>query len=154
MRGKKAPKRDIQPDLKYNSVVIAKFINLIMSRGKKTVAERVLYDSFDIIQQKTKKDPLEVFNQAMKNVSPVVEVKSRRIGGANYQIPIEVKGDRRSALAMRWIITAAQSRKGKPMREKLAQELMDAAENQGAAIKKREDVHRMAEANRAFAHFA
>ncbi|MBU0613015.1 30S ribosomal protein S7 [Patescibacteria group bacterium] len=154
MRGKQAPKRVIQPDLKYNSVVIAKFINLIMTRGKKSVAERVLYDSFDIIQQKTKKDPLEVFNQAMKNVSPVVEVKSRRIGGANYQIPIEVKGDRRSALAMRWIITAAQSRKGRPMREKLSQELMDAAEDQGAAIKKREDVHRMAEANRAFAHFA
>ena len=154
MRGKKAPKRDIQPDLKYNSVTIAKFINLIMTRGKKTVAERVLYDSFDIIKEKTKKDPLEVFNEAMKNVSPVVEVKSRRIGGANYQIPIEVKGDRRSALAMRWIITASRSRKGKPMREKLAQELMDASENQGAAIKKREDVHRMAEANRAFAHFA
>jgi small subunit ribosomal protein S7 len=154
MRGKQAPKRVIQPDLKYNSVVIAKFINLIMSRGKKTVAEKILYDAFDIIQQKTKKDPLEVFNQAMKNVSPVVEVKSRRIGGANYQIPIEVKGDRRSALAMRWIITAAQSRKGKPMREKLSQELMDAAENQGTAIKKREDVHRMADANRAFAHFA
>jgi small subunit ribosomal protein S7 len=154
MRGKPAPKRVIQPDLKYNSVVIGKFINLIMTRGKKSVAERVLYDCFDIIQEKSKKDPLEVFNLAMKNVSPVVEVKSRRIGGANYQIPVEVRGDRRQALAMRWIIGAAQSRKGKPMREKLAQELMEASENQGAAIKKKEDVHRMADANRAFAHFA
>ncbi|MFA6525279.1 MAG: 30S ribosomal protein S7 [Patescibacteria group bacterium] len=154
MRGKQAPKRVIQPDLKYNSVVIGKFINLIMTRGKKSVAERVLYDCFDIIAEKTKKDPLEVFNLAMKNVSPVVEVKSRRIGGANYQIPIEVKGDRRQALAMRWIIGAAQSRKGRPMREKLAQELMEASENQGTAIKKKEDVHRMADANRAFAHFA
>jgi small subunit ribosomal protein S7 len=125
-----------------------------MTRGKKSVAERVLYDCFDIIQEKSKKDPLEVFNLAMKNVSPVVEVKSRRIGGANYQIPVEVRGDRRQALAMRWIIGAAQSRKGKPMREKLAQELMEASENQGAAIKKKEDVHRMADANRAFAHFA
>jgi small subunit ribosomal protein S7 len=125
-----------------------------MTRGKKSVAERVLYDCFDIIAEKTKKDPLEVFNLAMKNVSPVVEVKSRRIGGANYQIPIEVKGDRRQALAMRWIIGAAQSRKGRPMREKLAQELMEASENQGTAIKKKEDVHRMADANRAFAHFA
>ncbi|MFA6271826.1 MAG: 30S ribosomal protein S7 [Patescibacteria group bacterium] len=154
MRGKQAPKRVIEPDLKYNSVVIGKFINLVMTRGKKSVAERVLYDCFDIIAEKTKKDPLEVFNLAMKNVSPVVEVKSRRIGGANYQIPIEVKGDRRQALAMRWIIGAAQSRKGKPMREKLAQELMEASENQGTAIKKKEDVHRMADANRAFAHFA
>ncbi|MFA6391802.1 MAG: 30S ribosomal protein S7 [Patescibacteria group bacterium] len=154
MRGKQAPKRVIQPDLKYNSIVIAKFINLIMTRGKKSVAERVLYDCFDIIAEKTKKDPLEIFNLAMKNVSPVVEVKSRRIGGANYQIPIEVKGDRRQALAFRWIIGAAQSRKGKPMREKLAQELMEASENQGTAIKKKEDVHRMADANRAFAHFA
>lgn len=154
MRGKQAPKRVIQPDLKYNSVVIGKFINLIMTRGKKSVAEKVVYDCFNIIQEKSKKDPIEVFNLAMKNVSPVVEVKSRRIGGANYQIPVEVRGDRRQALAMRWIIGAAQSRKGKPMREKLAQELLEASENQGTAIKKKEDVHRMADANRAFAHFA
>lgn len=154
MRGKRAPKRDIKPDLKYNSIIIARFINQVMSRGKKSTAEQVLYNSLDIIKEKTKKDPLDIFNQAMKNVSPVVEVKARRIGGANYQIPVEVKGERRTALAMRWLIQAARDRKGKPMGEKLAQELMDAANQQGAAIKKKEDMHRMAEANRAFAHFA
>jgi len=154
MRGKRAPKRKIQPDLKYDSVNIAKFINQVMRRGKKSTAERIVYNSFATLQQRTKKDPLEVFDQAIKNVSPVVEVKARRIGGANYQIPIEVRGDRRLALAMRWIIKAARDRKGKPMQEKLAQELIDAANQQGAAIKKKEDVQRMAEANRAFAHFA
>lgn len=154
MRGKKAQKRKIQLDFKYNSLIISKFINQIMRRGKKSIAEKIVYQSFDIIKEKTKKDPLEVFDQALKNVSPVVEVKSRRIGGGNYQIPVEVKGDRRLALSIRWIIQAAKSRKGKPMREKLAQELIDASNQQGLAIKKKEDVHRMAEANRAFAHFA
>lgn len=154
MRGKQVPKRKIQPDPKYNSIVIAKFINHIMRRGKKSTAERIVYNTFDLIQQKIKKDPLEIFDQAIKNVSPVVEVKARRIGGANYQIPVEVRGDRRLTLAMRWIIEATNDRKGKPIQEKLAQELMDAANQQGAAIKKKEDVYRMAEANRAFAHFA
>lgn len=154
MRGKQSPKRGINPDLKYNSIIIAKFINHVMRRGKKSTAERVVYNSFDLIKKKIKRDPREVFSQAIKNASPVVEVRVRRIGGANYQIPVEVKGERRTTLAMRWIIDAAKNRKGKPMREKLAQELIDAANQQGAAIKKKEDVHRMAEANRAFAHFA
>ncbi|PIS42278.1 MAG: 30S ribosomal protein S7 [Candidatus Kerfeldbacteria bacterium CG08_land_8_20_14_0_20_40_16] len=154
MRGKKAPKRKIQPDFKYSSIIIAKFINHIMRRGKKSTAERIVYGALDTIKEKIKKDPLDVFDQAIKNVSPVVEVKARRIGGANYQIPVEVKGERRTTLAMRWIIKAAKEKKGKPMQEKLAQELTDAANQQGAAIKKKEDVHRMAEANRAFAHFA
>jgi small subunit ribosomal protein S7 len=154
MRGKKSIKRKIGADPKYNNVVIHKFINQVMRRGKKTVAQSVVYESFDFIKEKTKKNPVDVFDQAIRNVSPVLEVKSRRIGGANYQIPMEVKPDRRLALAMRWIIAAAQSGKGKPMREKLGQELIDAANNQGEAIKKKEDVHRMAEANRAFAHFA
>ncbi|MFA5135111.1 MAG: 30S ribosomal protein S7 [Patescibacteria group bacterium] len=154
MRGKKRLKRKVAPDPKHGSDVIAKFINLIMHGGKKGVAQQAVYDALDIIAAKTKGDAVEVFNQAMKNVSPILEVKSRRIGGANYQVPIEVKGDRKHALAMRWIIGAARKRKGKPMREKLALELMDAANKQGDAVKKKEDVHRMAEANRAFAHFA
>lgn len=129
-------------------------MNQIMSRGKKTTAQRVVYGAFDIIAEKKKKPPLDVFTAAIRNVSPLLEVKSRRIGGANYQVPVEVKGDRKLALAMRWIIGASRHRKGKPMAEKLAQELMDAADKQGEAIKKRDDVHRMAEANRAFAHFA
>lgn len=154
MRGKKAPKRDIAPDPRYNSTVIAKFINYLMSEGKKSVAQNVMYSAFDIISEKTKKDPTEIFNAALKNVSPSLEVRSRRIGGANYQIPIEVRGGRRNALAFRWIITAARAKKGKPMAQRLASELMEAANGEGAAMKKREDVHRMAESNRAFAHFA
>jgi len=154
MRGKKASKRKISADPKYNSVVIHKFINQLMRKGKKSVAQSILYKCFDIIKEKTGKDPLEVFDQAIRNVTPILEVVSRRIGGANYQIPIEVRSERRLALAMRWLIEAANSKKGKPMREKLAQELIDAANKQGEAIKKREDMHRMAEANRAFAHFA
>ncbi|MBI4092631.1 MAG: 30S ribosomal protein S7 [Candidatus Kerfeldbacteria bacterium] len=154
MRGKPAPKRTIEPDPKYNSVLIAKFINRVMRRGKKSVAQAIVYDSFDIMKQKTGQDPLTVFDSAMKNVAPILEVKSRRIGGANYQIPVEVRGERRVALAMRWIIDAAKSKKGKAMREKLSTELMEASVNQGEAVKKRADVHRMAEANRAFAHFA
>ncbi|XOU94500.1 MAG: 30S ribosomal protein S7 [Candidatus Kerfeldbacteria bacterium] len=154
MRGKQAPKRKIEPDPKYDNVVLAKLINLIMLKGKKSTAQTVVYGALDFIQEKTKKDPITIFEKAMSNVSPVLEVKSRRIGGANYQVPIEVKGDRKMALAMRWIIGASRSRKGKAMKLKLAQELLDASEKQGEAMKKREDVHRMAEANRAFAHFA
>lgn len=154
MRGKQATKREIEPDPKYNSTVVAKFINIIMERGKKQVAQKIVYDAFDIIKEKTKKDPLDVFDIALKNVSPLVEVRSRRVGGSNYQIPVEVKGNRRLALAFRWVIQTTRAGKGKPMCEKLAQELMNASENQGEAIKKKQDVQRMAEANRAFAHFA
>ena len=155
MRGKKkAPKRKIKPDIKYSNVQVAKFINYLMRRGKKTTAQSVLYDAFDIISQKTEKDPLEVFETAMKNISPQLEVRSKRVGGANYQIPFPVKGERKFALASRWIIGAAKDRKGKKMAEKLSEELMSAAKNEGTAIKKKEDVQRMAEANRAFAHFA
>ena len=154
MRGKQAPKRKILPDPEYNSTVIAKFINYIMEDGKKSTAQQIVYNAFDIIEKKTKKPAIETFDKAIKNISPVLEVKARRIGGANYQVPIEVRGERRFNLASRWLITAAQSRKGKPMCEKLAMELMDAAQEQGDAMKKRQDVHKMAEANRAFAHFA
>ena len=155
MRGKKrAPKRKISPDPKYNSVVIAKFINHIMKKGKKSVAQKIVYQAFDIVKEKTKKDPLDIFDLAIRNISPEVEVRSRRIGGATYQIPIYVKEDRKLTLAFRWLIQAIHSRKGRPTREKLATELLEAAENQGIAIKKKQDVYRMAQANRAFAHFA
>ncbi len=154
MRGKRAPKRKIKPDIKYNNVNVAKFINYIMKKGKKSVAEKILYSSFEIIQEKTKKDPLEVFEQAIKNVTPILEVKGRRVGGANYQVPVPVKGTRKFQLASRWILEAARSRKGIPMQEKLALELIDAYNNEGNAIKKKQDVQRMAEANKAFSHFA
>ncbi len=154
MRGKAASRRALTLDSKFNSTLIEKFINHVMQRGKKSVAQKIVYGAFAIIQEKSKQDPLTVFDAAMKNVAPILEVKSRRIGGANYQIPIEVRSDRRIALAMRWIIDAAANKKGKPMPEKLAQELLEASMNQGDAVKKRADVHRMAEANRAFAHFA
>ncbi|MBI5037276.1 MAG: 30S ribosomal protein S7 [Candidatus Kerfeldbacteria bacterium] len=154
MRGKPAPKRKRIPDPVYQSEAIGQFINLLLKEGKKLTAQRILYDAFAVIKEKTKKDPVVVFETAIKNVAPILEVKSRRVGGANYQVPVEVKGDRKNGLAFRWIIGAARSRKGKPMFEKLAQELMEASEKQGEAMKKREDVHRMAEANRAFAHFA
>lgn len=154
MRGKQAPKREILPDSKYNSTVVAKFINYLMKRGKKSVAQEILYGAFERIAEKTQKDPFEVFDHALKNVSPSLEVRSRRIGGANYQIPVEVRGGRRNALVFRWIIGAARARKGIPMADKLAAELIDAANGEGAAMKKKEDVHRMADANRAFAHFA
>jgi len=154
MRGKQAPKRKQKPDPKHGKDDLAMFINLVMQRGKKSIAQNIVYSAFGIIAEKTKQKPIEVFDLAIRNVSPVLEVKSRRIGGANYQVPIEVKGDRKLTLAMRWIIAAAKSRKGKPMREKLAFELIDASQKQGEAIKKKDDVHRMAEANRAFAHFA
>ena len=154
MARRKVEKRIIAPDSVYNNVTVAKFINQVMRRGKKTVARKVVYKAFEIVKEKTKKEPLEVFEQALNNAGPLVEVKSRRIGGATYQVPREVRGDRKITLAMRWILLGARSRKGKPMREKLAQELMDAASSQGWAVKKKQDTHRMAEANRAFAHFA
>jgi len=152
-RGKKIKKHLITPDFVYNSFNVSKFINYIMRRGKKTIARKIVYNAFDIVKEKTKKEPLEVFEVALKNVSPLLEVKSKRVGGATYQVPIEVKGNRKLALAMRWIIQGAKSKKGKPMKEKLAAELIDAANNTGWAIKKKTNTHRMAEANRAFAHF-
>lgn len=154
MRRKKKEIREIQPDPLYQNVMVAKFINHIMKEGKKTIARKIVYGAFDILKEKTKKEPLEVFDVALRNASPLLELKSRRIGGATYQVPREVRGDRKLTLAIRWIITGARSKKGKPMREKLADELLDAANNQGWAVKKKEDTHRMAEANRAFAHFS
>lgn len=154
MRGRRAIKRTIKPDPKYNSVQIAKFINKIMKRGKKTVAQKIVYEAFDIINKKTDKEVLEIFSQAVKNVSPSLEVKGRRIGGANYQVPVVVAGERKLALAYRWLIEAAQKKKGRKMAEKLADELILASKNEGDAVKKRQDVHKMAEANKAFAHFA
>ena len=155
MRRKKTFKSEIAPDPIYNDVRLARFINNVMKGGKKSVAERVVYDALEIVKSKTKTEsPLEIFNKAMDNASPLVEVKSRRVGGANYQVPYEVRGKRKEALAMRWIIGAARSKKGKPMAEKLAQEFLDASNNQGEAMRKRENMHRMAEANKAFAHFA
>ncbi len=154
MRGKQAPKRILPPDAKYGNVLITKLINYVMHDGKKTTAERIVYTAFDIIAEKTKENPMDVFEKAMKNVTPNVEVKSRRVGGANYQIPIPVRAGRRHALAYRWILDAARSKKGRPMADRLAGELMDAANGEGTSVKKRQDVQRMAEANRAFAHFA
>ncbi len=154
MRGKQAPKRKIDPEPIYNSTSLAKFINYIMLDGKKTLAQGIVYDAFDIIKEKTKKEPLEVFEAAIKNVSPTLEVKGRRIGGANYQVPIEVRGERRFNLASRWIIEISRGKKGTSMAQRLANELMQAANKEGDSMKKREDVHRMAEANKAFAHFA
>lgn len=146
-------KRSIYPDSKYNSLPLARFINRILKRGKKSIAEAVVYRAFDIIQEKTKKEPLEVFEKALVNVSPVMEVKSRRVGGSTYQVPIEVRSFRGNSLGMRWIIENAKARGGKTMYEKLAFEIMDAANGAGNSIRKKEDVHRMAEANKAFAHF-
>lgn len=154
MRGKQAPRRKIASDPKYGSQMVAKLVNSVMRKGKKSVAQKIVYSAFDHIQTHAKKPALEVFTQAMNNVSPVLEVKSRRVGGANYQIPIQVRAERRTQLAFRWILTSARSKKGKPMAEKLAAELLAASENTGDAVKKKQDVQRMAEANRAFAHFA
>lgn len=154
MRGKQAVKRNIQPDPKFNNPQISKFINYIMTRGKKSVAQKVVYDCFEIVSDKTKQDALAVFDKAIKNITPSLEVRGKRIGGANYQIPYPVRTERKFTLASRWLITAARKRKGRSMTEKLAFEIMDAAEEQGEAFKKKVDTHRMAEANRAFAHFA
>ncbi|MCU0679604.1 MAG: 30S ribosomal protein S7 [Planctomycetes bacterium] len=154
MRGKQAPKRKIEADSKFNDIDVAKFINYLMRNGKKSVATKVLYDSFELIKEKTKQDPRHVFNKALKRVSPLLEVRGRRIGGANYQIPYQVRGERRFTLGCRWLIEAARERKGKPMMIKLADEIMAAAEGEGAAVRKRDTVHKMAESNKAFAHFA
>lgn len=147
-------KHKVSPDGVYNDVVVSQFVNKVMKSGKKTVAQKIVYGAFEIIKEKTKKEPLEVFKLAIENASPLLEVKPKRIGGATYQVPMEVRGERKLALATKWILDAARSKKGKPMAEKLSQELMEAAENQGSAIKKKADTHRMAEANKAFAHFA
>jgi len=154
MRHKKVSKRKISPDPKYQSERIAKFINYIMRRGKKSTAQKIVYGALDLIKEKTKKNPQEIFNQAILNITPSVEVKSRRIGGGNFQVPIPVEKERGFALSSRWLINAVQSRKGKPTTEKLADEILSALKGEGAAIKKKEDVLRMAEANKAFAHFA
>jgi small subunit ribosomal protein S7 len=146
-------KRAVEPDLKYNNVNVSMFVNRLMRDGKKSVAQRVLYDSFDLIESRTKRSPVDVFEQALDNVKPQIEVKPRRVGGSTYQVPVPVDSERQVSLAMRWLLTAARSRSGRSMAEKLAGELMDAATNQGTAVKKRDDTHRMAEANRAFSHF-
>ncbi len=147
------PRRKVEPDPKYNSEIVARFINRAMQRGKKSLARRIVYEAFNIIEDKFHRNPLEVFNQAIRNVTPVLEVRPRRVGGSTYQIPIEIQGDRRQSLAIRWLIKATQARPGKTMAEKLAHELWDASQNTGTAVKKREDTHRMAEANKAFAHY-
>ncbi len=152
-RRKVATKRKIKPDMKFNSVLVSKMINKVMWDGKKSVAERIVYNALDIVSKRLKQEPMEILEKALANVKPEVEVKSRRIGGATYQIPIEVASDRQVALALNWIITFARGRKGKPMAEKLALELIDAYNNTGSAVKKKEDTHKMAEANMAFAHF-
>ncbi len=154
MRRKTKIKKINNPDPLYSDPLVGKFINYIMRQGKKSVAQKVVYKSFDIIKEKTKGNPIELFDKAIKNISPSLEVKSRRVGGANYQVPQPVRPDRKIQLAFRWIINAAKAKKGKSMAEKLAEELMLAVNNEGAAIKKKLDTHRMAEANRAFAHFS
>ncbi|MBI4239680.1 30S ribosomal protein S7 [Candidatus Uhrbacteria bacterium] len=154
MRGKQAPKRKILPDPAYQSVVLAKFVNYVMEQGKKSTALTIVYKAMESLKKKTGLNPLDVFEEALKNVMPLIEVRGRRIGGANYQVPIPVRGERRYALAFRWIIGAARNKKGRPMAEKLASELLNASNKEGDAVKKKNDVHRMAEANRAFAHFA
>ncbi|OHA62307.1 MAG: 30S ribosomal protein S7 [Candidatus Wildermuthbacteria bacterium GWA2_46_15] len=153
MRGK-IKRHETQPDFVYGNVLVSKLINQVMRRGKKTIATKIVYQAFDIMKEKTKKEPLEVFEGALINAAPLLEVRPKRVGGATYQVPVEVKGDRKIALAMRWIIQAAKTKKGKPMGEKLAEELILAFNNDGSAVKKKSDTHRMAEANRAFAHFA
>jgi small subunit ribosomal protein S7 len=152
-RRREVPKRDILPDPKFGNVEVSKFVNVIMASGKKSVAERIVYGAFSVITKKSGKDPVEVFGLAINNVKPIVEVKSRRVGGANYQVPVEVRPSRRLALSMRWIREAARKRSEKSMDQRLATELLEASEGRGAAMKKREEVHRMAEANKAFSHF-
>ena len=154
MRKKRVYKKYYQADIMHGRIELGRFINYVMRDGKKSTAERLVYDAFDKVKAVTKEDPLKVFEKALENVSPLLEVASKRVGGANYQVPREVRPERRFILAIRWIIGAARAKKGKPMAEKLAEELMAAAKNEGSAIKKKQDMHRMAEANRAFAHFA
>ncbi|RYE31010.1 MAG: 30S ribosomal protein S7 [Hyphomicrobiales bacterium] len=148
-----AEKREVIPDPKFGDIIVTKFMNSVMYEGKKSTAERIVYGAFDIIEAKTKSEPLGVFKSALENVAPAIEVRSRRVGGATYQVPVEVRTERRQALAIRWLITAARGRNDKTMVERLSSELMDAANNRGNAVKKREDTHRMAEANRAFSHY-
>jgi small subunit ribosomal protein S7 len=153
-RRREIPKRELQPDPLYNSALVSKFINTVMSDGKRSTAERILYKSFDIIKERTGDDPLKVFKKALDNVKPSLEVKSRRVGGSNYQVPVEVNPNRRMSLSIRWLVTYARQRgDGKTMQEKFANELLDASNLRGGAVKKREDTHRMAEANKAFAHY-
>ncbi len=152
-RRREVSKREIIPDPKYGSKMVARFINNLLRKGKKSTAESIFYGAIDIIAERTKEDPLKVFEKAMEQVKPVVEVKSRRVGGSTYQVPVEIRPDRRNALSIRWLINYAQSRGEKGMQAKLAGELMDAANGRGASVKKREDTHRMAEANKAFAHY-
>ena len=152
--GLKFKKKVIMPDSVYNDIMVAKFINQVMSNGKKTIAQKIVYGAFDLIKNQTKKDPLDVFRLAIQNVSPVLEVKPKRVGGATYQVPMEVKGNRKLSLAMKWMINSAKDKKGKAMKFKLADELIEASENKGNAVRKKENAHKMAEANRAFAHFA
>jgi small subunit ribosomal protein S7 len=152
-RRREVKKRETQPDPKYREVLVSKFINALMRKGEKSLAERIFYNSLEIVQDKAKDEPLKVFKQAMENVKPVLEVKSRRVGGATYQVPVEVRPNRRVSLAIRWIIHNAKERPEKSMPEQLAAEFLDAANNRGASIKKKEDTHRMAEANKAFAHY-
>ena len=153
MRRKRAEKRIRIPDFKYNDILVGRFINSIMKDGKKLVAQKILYNAFKIIEEKTKSNPLEVFNKAVNNVMPSIEVRSRRVGGSNYQIPTEVRPDRRVALGIKWLLTYSEARSEKTMAQRLANELMAASVGEGSSVKKKEDVHRMAEANKAFAHF-
>ena len=152
-RRHKAEKREVNPDPKFNDLVVSKFMNSIMKEGKKSVAERIVYGALDRMQSRAKSDPIQLFHAALDNVMPAVEVRSRRVGGATYQVPVEVRNERRQALAIRWLITAARGRNENTMEERLSGELLDAANNRGTAVKKREDTHKMAEANRAFSHY-
>ena len=148
-----AEKREVNPDPKFGDVIVSKFMNNVMEDGKKSVAESIVYGAFDLIEKKTRQDPLTIFHQALENVAPQIEVRSRRVGGATYQVPVEVRTERRQALAIRWLLTATRGRNEKTMTERLSAELLDASNNRGNAVKKREDTHRMAEANRAFSHY-
>jgi small subunit ribosomal protein S7 len=152
-RRHRAERREVNPDPKYNDLVVSKFMNSIMKEGKKSVAERIVYGAFETMQAKAKSNPLQLFHQALENVMPAVEVRSRRVGGATYLVPVEVRNERRQALAIRWLIAAARGRNENTMQERLSGELLDAANNRGTAVKKREDTHKMAEANRAFSHY-
>ncbi|HWE20032.1 MAG TPA: 30S ribosomal protein S7 [Hyphomicrobiaceae bacterium] len=152
-RRHRAERREVNPDPKYNDLVVSKFMNSIMKQGKKSVAERIVYGALDTMQAKAKSNPIQLFHQALENVMPAVEVRSRRVGGATYQVPVEVRNERRQALAIRWLIAAARGRNENTMQERLSGELLDAANNRGTAVKKREDTHKMAEANRAFSHY-
>jgi small subunit ribosomal protein S7 len=152
-RRSKVPKREILPDMKYGSRTITMFVNKVMERGKKSTAERIMYDALDRIEQTTRRNPLDTFEQAVRNATPTIEVKPRRVGGATYQVPVDIRAERRMALAIRWLLRSARTRSGRSMAERLAAELVDAAGGQGATIKKKEDTHRMAEANRAFVHY-